>query len=178
MEFVGPSLRDRLRTGTRLSQDSLERAQRSFDLEVADDMTAFLAAQRDAVVTLQGCAPDLERALEEAYDRLDADLADRAGAARPKAYPKPRVDHPFACGYVWHSQQLSLRMTCRRLPEAATAGIRFLAAPRDAEAWRALCDALERTPGYDADADRAVMAANDRLALLETIHLDHARAPR
>ncbi|CTQ49824.1 biliverdin-producing heme oxygenase [Jannaschia donghaensis] len=176
MSFTGPSLRDRLRTGTRLAQDGVERAQRRFDFARPGHIGAFLAAQRDAVVTLRGVASELEDALQAACDRLDADLAELGHGPGPKTYPAPRSDHRVACGFVWHSQQLALRTMTRRLPDAATRGLRFLTHPRNVSAWRVLCDELERTPGYEGDATLAVTATNDRLALLETIHMDHARA--
>ena len=68
-------------------------------------------------------------------------------------------------------------MLVRRLPEDASVATRFLTAPRDTAGWRTLCAALEAMPGYGPEGDTALAAANDWLALFETIHLERARDP-
>lgn len=175
MDFSGPSLRERLRVGTRTAQDALERAQRGFDLRERSGQRAFLAAQRDALSVMEPVAPELRTELATACADLTADLAELGHEAPVGSFPRPRTDHPHARGYVWHSLQLTLRMKARHLPEGTVLGTRFVTAPRDAQAWRVLCDVLEELPGYGAEGDAVLRAANDWLALFETIHLEHAR---
>ncbi|WP_179379036.1 heme oxygenase-like domain-containing protein [Jannaschia marina] len=177
MEFTGPSLRDRLRVGTRLSQDALERAQKRFDLTRTEGYAGFLGAQRDTLRAMQAAGGELADAIEAALGDLDADLAEVGPALPSRKVAPPRVDDPRGRGYVWHSQQLHLRMLARRIPEGAQTATRYLSRGRDSAAWRALCDDLEAVPGYGAEAERALIAANDWLALGETIHLGYAKQP-
>lgn len=175
MDFAGPSLRDRLRAGTRTAQEALERAQRPFDLSEPNGQRGFLAAQRDALAVLLKSAPELKAPLTIACANLTEDLAELGHEAEITSFPKPRADHTHGRGYVWHSQQLTLRMLARKMPEGTMRGTRFLTAKRDAAAWRTLCDVLETQPGYGTQGDAALVAANNWLALFETIYLDHAR---
>lgn len=175
MNYLGPSLRDRLRTGTRLSQDALEHAQGRFDLLLPESRAAFFAAQRIASDALRIRAPELAPDIEAAIVLLDEDLL-KSGYDMLAATPSgPRDDDEMARGYVWHSQQVSLRMRARRLPAEITAGSLFLSAPRDPAPWRRLCAHLEAAPGHGAAADTALNAANDWFALWESIHLTQAR---
>lgn len=174
MILTEPTLRDRLRTGTRTAQDALDRVQRSFSLSDSDALLRFLLSQSDVVATLRAADDDLRPALDEAAERLADDLRMFGITAAPKVWPRPRTDDAFARGYVWHSQRMALRMMARNLPDDGSAQA-YLTAPRDVAAWRALCEVLEDTPGYGAAGDVTLQAANDWLALHETICHDHAR---
>ena len=176
MSFSGPSLRDRLRAGTRAAQDALDRAQRRVDLTGTAGLRGFLMAQRDALTALHGAAPELRDGLAPALRDLTADLADLGVEAPPTVPPAPRIDDARGRGYVWHSQRLALRMLARKIPESETLPRRFLTAPRDAQAWRALCDDLETMPGYGPEGDAALAAANDWLARIESMHLERERS--
>lgn len=175
MSFTGPSLRDRLRTGTRTSQDALDRARRRFDLNKPSAFSRFLAAQHEAMTVLRGISPELRRALDASLDLLAKDLADLGVDPPPRRISAPKARDALGRGYVWHSQKIGLRMVARSLDPASGAPRRFLDAPRDMTAWRSLCDELEQVPGYGSDGDDALSAANDWLALFETIHLEYAR---
>jgi hypothetical protein len=174
MTLTEPFLRDRLRTGTRAAQDALDRAQRRFSLKDPDGLRRFLAAQSDALCALRTCDDALAPALDAALALLAEDLDDLGHDAPPKTWPRPRTDDALARGYVWHSQRMALRMMARALPEDGS-GQSYLTAPRDATEWRTLCAILEETPGYGAAGDVTLQAANDWLALFETICHDHAR---
>ncbi len=173
MNYFGPSLRDRLRRGTRLAQDSLERAQLRLDLERPEALAAFLRAQRKAATSLIVAAPELADDLKLALERLDADL----GPCRVKAPAGPAADDALGRGYVWHTQQMALQLRARRLPDAVVEGSAYLSAPRDAAAWREHCAVLESTPGHGAEAELSLRVANDWFALWESIHLSQARDP-
>ncbi|CTQ33728.1 hypothetical protein [Jannaschia rubra] len=175
MISANQTLRDRLRFGTRAAQDALDRAQRRFDLSSRDGRGRFLRAQADTIATLRRADDGtLDAALVHALDLLAADLAVLGDDAPPVPRTPPATDDALARGYVWHGQRLALRMLARSLPDGAD-GTAYLLAPRDADAWRSLCADLETTSGYGALPDRVLTAANDWLALLETLCHDHAR---
>ena len=174
MDFSGPSLRDRFRTGTRAAQDALERAHRQYDLTDPAQYTRFLLAQAEGLHTLQRAAPEMAQALTPPMERLTADLDTLGQTAATGQYRPPAGDDAQARGYIWHNQQLTLRMLTRDLPDDGRPRA-YLSGPRDTGAWRALCETLEQLPGYGAGTDAALAAANDWLALFETIHLTHAR---
>lgn len=176
MSFTGPSLRDRLRTGTRTSQDALERARRHFDLNAPPAFARFLCAQHQALTVLRGGAPELQDALDAGLDLLAQDFADLGLTPPARKLTAPQTGDAHGRGYVWHSQKIGLRMIARNLEETSDLPRRFLDQPRDMTAWRSLCDRLEQMPGYGPEGDGALTAANDWLALFETIHLEHARA--
>ncbi|WP_139176590.1 biliverdin-producing heme oxygenase [Jannaschia faecimaris] len=139
------------------------------------DLAAFLAAQRDALSVLRDSAVELVDALDKACADIEADLSELGRDKQVRTSPTPRVDDAEGRGYVWHSQQLGMRMLARRLSDTSGPAMRFLTTSRDTEAWRALCDTLEQIPGYGPKGEAALSSANDWLALFETIHLEHAR---
>lgn len=176
MNLIGPTLRDRLRKGTRTSQDALARARRSFDLPAAPALAQFLTAQYHALTVLRRAAPELQNAIDCELDLLAQDFADLGTAPPRRKLTPPKAQDVYGRGFAWHSQKVALRMAARTLDDASHLPRRFLEQPHDMAGWRSLCDDLEQRPGYDPIGDAALKSANDWLALFEAIHLKSARA--
>ncbi|CUH38148.1 hypothetical protein JSE7799_01369 [Jannaschia seosinensis] len=177
------NLRDRLRTGTRRAQDSAAQAYGRLDVSGADGLAAFLSAHLDTVAALLGAkgkaAPP--PAMVTARAALDADLAALGRAADPVKRRLPDPDDAVAREWLWHAMQMGLRPAARDRaiaadtdPALGDAG-HYLSLPRDVAGFRTLCSMLEAEPGYGAQADRILAAANAWFVLFETAAHDRAR---
>jgi heme oxygenase len=167
----------KLRAATAPDHAAVDDAYSAFDLSRPADYRAFLEAQSACLEPLEDAltAAGAERLLADWRGRrraplLAADLAELGGARDAAARPAFTIalHEPAAllgALYVLEGSRFGGAVLARRLPAAAPA--RFLGAPSEPHAWRALVSAMDRHLGSEPALAAAVAAARAVFAAFE-----------
>lgn len=160
-----------LRRATAPAHDEVDALFSRFDLGEPAGYRAFLLAQAKAHLPVEAAldAADAERVIADWPQRrraalLRADLADLDAAPEPGPAPTP-ADAAEVAGMAYVIEGSRLGGALLRRSVAPGLPVRFLSAPAEPGAWRALLLRLDALLGGEAELARATAAARGVFAL-------------